>query len=1790
MARLPRGTRRSGVLVAVLSLVAALAVGVSYQAISTGSASATTPGTPGTAQAATPVYTEDFQNQSTNPNGIPIQSYTGGSAAGGNTYYADPAWRNSQNQCDGWVLSANSTNTPTAADPQCATNTPSGWTALRGYATMIGAFQSGVAPGTLTAAQVSANANNNALSAFTNSQTGATLPSGQPIMFETKSPITNNVVGGHFYAVSAVFGAGSCGVTGSAAQVGATADPILQFSLIQNGTVNPTTGAVTPAGAINVLASNIDPCTAPTTLGGGSYSGTVAGATFSGRIVKIASGALQVPVGATGTTLGLRLENFQTAVRGNDLMFDLPQIIDVTPQLDKAFSPTTITQGGTSTLTFTITNTADLQAKNGWRFNDTLPTNVLATGVNSTTCSGTTVTAAANATSVAATGNLNAGQASCTISVQVKSSVPGVYTNSGCTANDGSAIPGCTTNFPACTTAGTGLCGLNPPGPTTLTVVGPTLECGTASAIYVTHGFNVYQVNPATGAETFVVTIPNTFGGNLLSVNALGITNGGTAAYAAGALTNAAAGSFIPVYRYTSTGGVQQFTGPTLVAAATNGAPARGAINPVTGIYYLSAPRLSDDQIQDIYAFDTNTNTNIGYIGSVTVATALNSAPSNGDMAFDSAGNLLMLVSNATTSTQVLRIANVPTTAGTATLSYTTIASFSNGQTVNGIAFGANGNLYLTASGSAQLFQLNPNSGAQIGSAVNLTNAAPNDLASCAPAGALQLQKNIAGRSVASDQFGLSVTGNGINIGNTATTTGSSTGLQTGATVGPLTGVPGSTYTMTETGSAGASLANYTRSIQCTDAANGNSTVATTSGVAGVWTLTFPSGTTNVPNVQCVITNTPIAPAVLDAVKTIATVNGVAATTSTQVKAGDVIVYNIAVTNTGGLSGTTVLSDVVPANTTYTGAAAQGWSCTAPAAAGASCTQTVTVAAGATLTKQYTVTVNTPVPAGVTQIANVVTTSVGTCSSCTVTNPTVPSLDTVKTIATVNGTAATTSTAVKAGDVIVYNIAVTNTGGASGTTVLSDVVPANTTYTGAAAQGWSCTAPAAAGASCTQTVTVAAGATVTKQYTVTVNTPVPAGTTQIANMVATSVGTCSSCTVTNPIVAVLDTAKTIATVNGVAATTSTAVKAGDVIVYNIKVTNTGGTSAATTLTDVVPANTTYTGAAAEGWSCTNPSAAGTACAESVTVAANSSVTKTFTLTVNTPVPAGVTQIANVVATSNGTCSSCSVANPTVPVLNTVKTIATVNGTAATTATTVQAGDVIVYNIAVTNTGGASGTTTLTDVVPANTTYTGAAAQGWSCTNPSAAGTSCTQSVAVAAGATVTKEYTLTVNTPIPAGVTQIANVVTTSTGTCSSCTVSNPTPSVLNTVKTIASVNGVAATTATQVKAGDVIVYNIAVTNTGGASATTTLTDVVPTNTTYTGAAAQGWSCTAPAAAGTSCTQSVTVAAGATVTKQYTLTVNTPIPAGVTQIANVVTTSNGTCSSCTVTNPTVPVLDTVKTIATVNGSPASTATTVKAGDVVVYNIAVTNSGGASGTTTLSDVVPTNTTYTGTAAQGWSCTAPAAAGTSCTQAVTVAAGATVTKQFTLTVNTPIPAGVTQIANVVTTSNGTCSSCTVTNPTAPVLDTVKAIATVNGAAATTSTQLKAGDVVVYNVKVTNTGGASGSATVSDTVPANTTYTGAAAEGWSCTNPAAAGTACAQTVTVAAGASVTKTYTLTVDAPIPAGVTQIANNVATSSGTCSSCTVTNPTVPALDTVKSIATVNGTAATTSTAVKPAT
>jgi uncharacterized repeat protein (TIGR01451 family) len=218
----------------------------------------------------------------------------------------------------------------------------------------------------------------------------------------------------------------------------AVSAPLLQFSLTNGGTATPVGGQINGCSSgktVNAPASGPVPAE-PISVGTYTSNGSVL---------------------FTGASFGLSMTNANGSGIGNDHTFDDIKVLDVTPQLDKSFSPTTLTAGQTSKLTFTITNTSELAAKNGWSFTDHLPSGLTIANPAgpSTTCSSGTLTATAGGTSIAVGGNLDAGQASCAATVNVTSSTIGSYTNG-----------------PANVT-GTGV---TPPGSSTVTFQGADLQ------------------------------------------------------------------------------------------------------------------------------------------------------------------------------------------------------------------------------------------------------------------------------------------------------------------------------------------------------------------------------------------------------------------------------------------------------------------------------------------------------------------------------------------------------------------------------------------------------------------------------------------------------------------------------------------------------------------------------------------------------------------------------------------------------------------------------------------------------------------------------------------------------------------------------------------------------------------------------------------------------------------------------------------------------------------------------------------------------------------------------------------------------------------------------------------------------------------------------------------------------------------------------------------------------------------------------------------------------------------
>jgi uncharacterized repeat protein (TIGR01451 family) len=224
---------------------------------------------------------------------------------------------------------------------------------------------------------------------------------------------------------------------------------------------------------------------------------------------------------------------------------------------------------------------------------------------------------------------------------------------------------------------------------------------------------------------------------------------------------------------------------------------------------------------------------------------------------------------------------------------------------------------------------------------------------------------------------------------------------------------------------------------------------------------------------------------------------------------GGTVAYTLTYANNsvGGATGV-VLSDTVPANTTFNaGASTAGWVCAPDNNAGSVCTLAIGAVAGSSgpLNATFAVTVVNPVGAGVTQISN--TASIAD-DGANGTDPT-PGNNSASDTTPVTGAPDLTLTkddgggAVEPGATVVYTLTYANVGnrGATGV-VLTETVPADSTFdSGASTVGWVCTPDGNAGSTCTLAVgALAAGSgNQTASFAVTAADPRPAGVFQISN-------------------------------------------------------------------------------------------------------------------------------------------------------------------------------------------------------------------------------------------------------------------------------------------------------------------------------------------------------------------------------------------------------------------------------------------------------------------------------------------------------------------------------------------------------------------------------------------------------------------------------------------------------------------------------------------------------------------
>ena len=453
-----------------------------------------------------------------------------------------------------------------------------------------------------------------------------------------------------------------------------------------------------------------------------------------------------------------------------------------------------------------------------------------------------------------------------------------------------------------------------------------------------------------------------------------------------------------------------------------------------------------------------------------------------------------------------------------------------------------------------------------------------------------------------------------------------------------------------------------------------------------------------------------------------------------------------------------------------------------------------------------------------------------------------PALSVAKTLTAVNGAPYTPPSAVSPGDTLTYRIAITNSGGAAATLFAGDVVetvPADTTHVGG--DSFTCAA-ATAGSSCgnTSTFNVAAGAGVDLSFTVQVGaTPTGASITNavaIPGEVDCAVAP-NDCEEETPVLAPANVSLT-KTLSAESGTLTGQAEAGEQLTYTITLTNAGGSDATNYgVEDRLDPNTDFVSATNGG-----TFAAGVVSWSGLTVPANGSLVLTVIVQVADPLPAGVTQVANLAYETGTPPPPCPPAGgqcvvvPTAGAVTIAKSVQDASGDGLAAP-----GEQLTYAIVLTNTGGSDATSyAVTDPLDANTVFVSADNGG-----TFAAGVVSWSGLTVPANGTLTLTVVVRVVDPVPPGVTRIGNVAY-QTGTTPPDCEATPQPANCTSIE-VPPPTGVPQLLITKtantsiLRPGATVVYTVTVRNVGSADAIGALiSDPIPA-----GIDTFAWTCTA---------------------------------------------------------------------------------------------------------------------------------------------------------------------------------------------------------------------------------------------------------------------------------------------------------------------------------------------------------
>lgn len=858
---------------------------------------------------------------------------------------------------------------------------------------------------------------------------------------------------------------------------------------------------------------------------------------------------------------------------------------------------------------------------------------------------------------------------------------------------------------------------------------------------------------------------------------------------------------------------------------------------------------------------------------------------------------------------------------------------------------------------------------------------------------------------------------------------------------------------------------------------------------------------------------------------------------------GQPITYTVSIGNTGG-AGSASFDDQVPAGVTVTtvSCSAPGpatcstsgssgnlvsGSMVIPAAGHVTYTIVGVVAAGGSVANSATI---TPITAGCTNQCGGGPAGTGPLTADA--NP----------VFTQSATAGSASYIV--GQPITYQLTIGNTGYGAGTAAVHDVIPSIVTVgsvTCSATSGSTCTTGGGAGNVLDGTVALLPGGSAV--YTVTGTLNAAGNAVDQVKVTPSDVGCVGQCgggtasTATLPV-----TANPVFTQSKSADRTHYLV--GEPIIYTVTVHNTGGGPGSAAVTDSVPSNVSVTSVgcqASASATCDTSASAGNSVQAQVAVPAGGTVTLLITGTVTAS--GSATNAATVTPTTAGCVGQCgggaASTNP-LPALD--NPVFTQTKTADRTGYII--GQPITYTITVTNTGAGSGSASLSDPVPPTvhlTAFTCSASAQSSCDSTTFSGNLASAALTLVPGGTAT--YTVSGTVLAVGSVANTATVTSTTDGCSNQCgggtagtgpltAKGNPFFTLTKTADSNAYV------------IGQPITYTITVVNTGPGAGTASLTDQVNNTvavTAVTCSGTAGATCQRTLGAGGSISGVVSVPPAAVVT--YTIT-GTVIATG--SVANLVvadpvydasTNPGGTVGCNTQCGGDAAGTGPLNAVDNPVFTQTKTADTdhYLVGQAITYTVIVHNTGLGSGTVKVTDTAPAGVHLTDVA-----CTPSALAQCSSfgLTAGVVTATAVVRPGNSIQLvlqGTVVSAGnLDNRATVTPTTPGCVGQCgggvADTGPL-PAVDNPVFTQTITADRLT----YNVGQPITYLITVANAGAGTGTASVTDPVPADVVVNHrscTATAPSTCSTAGSSGNSLLGSVSLVAGGSAVFTITGTVN----------------------------------------------------------